>query len=167
MQKILQSRYAFSIVFYSLILAQNIMIILTMYLYNFCFEGFRAFKMKTGRDRQDDIRRAKIMRESIGDECLLMMDSNQVWDIETAISWMKDLAFVKPYFIEEPTCPDDILGHAAIARALNKIGIKVATGEVCQNKVCWRYIEECTSISSIYTLMNICLCVFFVFLGDV
>merc|ERR1719384_1273934 len=87
------------------------------------------------------------MRESIGDDCLLMMDSNQVWDIQTAIQWMKQLAFVKPYFIEEPTSPDDILGHAAIAKELNKIGVGVATGEMCQNKVMFKQLLQAKAVN--------------------
>ena len=83
----------------------------------------------------DDIRRARIMRQSIGKDCLLMADSNQVWDVSTAIEWMKQLSFADMYWIEEPTSPDDVLGHAAIAKELNKHGIGVATGEMCQNKV--------------------------------
>ena len=103
--------------------------------------------MKTGRNIDDDIRRAKIMRESIGDDCLLMMDSNQVWDVDTAILWMNKLAFVKPYFIEEPTSPDDILGHAKIAKALNKINIGVATGEMCQNKVMFKQLLQAKAVN--------------------
>ena len=86
--------------------------------------------MKTGKNLEDDKRRAKIFREEIGYDMPLMMDSNQVWDVKTAISWMTELSFAKPYFIEEPTSPDDVVGHAAIAKALNKINIGVATGLV-------------------------------------
>jgi len=110
-------------------------------------QGFRAFKMKTGRSVDDDMRRAKIMREAIGDDCVLMMDSNAVWDVATAISWMKQLSFARPYFIEEPTCPDDVLGHAEIAKELNKIGIKVATGETCQNKVMFKQLLQSKAVN--------------------
>eukprot|EP01084_Bolivina_argentea_P294788 507346_1 len=109
--------------------------------------GFRAFKMKVGRNVQDDIRRARIMRESIGDNCLLMMDSNQVWDISTAIEWMKQLAFVKPYWIEEPTSPDDIIGHKTIKDELNKLNIGVATGEMCQNKVMFKQLLQAKAVN--------------------
>src|SRR5439155_13833501 len=98
--------------------------------------GWTRFKMKVGGDLGDDIRRAGIVREEIGPENLLMMDANQRWDVETAISWMEPLAQFKPYWIEEPTSPDDILGHAAIARAVHPI--RVATGEHVQNRVMFK-----------------------------
>ena len=69
-------------------------------------------------DLQDDIRRCKIIREEIGWDRRLMMDANQVWDVSTAIDWMRELAPFKPWFIEEPTNPDDVLGHAAIAKGV-------------------------------------------------
>ena len=103
--------------------------------------------MKVGRDIDDDIRRARIMRQSIGNDCLLMMDANQVWDIQTAIAWMKQLKFANPYFIEEPTSPDDILGHAVIAKELNAIGIGVATGEMCQNKVMFKQFLQAKALN--------------------
>ena len=66
------------------------------------------------------------------------MDCNQVWEVEEAINWMHELAQFKPFWIEEPTSPDDVLGHAKIARALNPLGIGVATGEHCQNRVMFK-----------------------------
>ena len=98
--------------------------------------GWTAFKMKVGRDLEDDLRRARIVREAIGPESLLMMDANQIWDVATAISWMEPLASFRPYWIEEPTSPDDILGHAAIARAVHPI--RVATGEHVHNRVMFK-----------------------------
>ena len=83
--------------------------------------------MKVGGDLADDVRRAAIIRDEIGPERKLMMDANQVWDVGTAIERMAGLARFDPLWIEEPTSPDDILGHAAIARAVAPIG--VATGE--------------------------------------
>lgn len=82
--------------------------------------------MKVGRNRADDYRRVALIREEIGWERKLMMDANQVWDVNEAIDWMRMLAEFKPHWIEEPTSPDDVLGHATIARALAPI--KVATG---------------------------------------
>lgn len=99
-------------------------------------EGWTRFKMKVGGNVQDDIRRSKIIREMIGWENKLMMDANQVWDVPQAITWMEQLKEFKPYWIEEPTSPDDILGHALIAKAVAPI--KVATGEQCQNRVMFK-----------------------------
>jgi len=97
--------------------------------------GWTQFKLKVGRDRVDDIRRLAIVREEIGPDRVLMVDANQVWDVDQAIDWMTDLAFARPRFIEEPTSPDDILGHARILRALEPLGIGVATGEHAHNRV--------------------------------
>ena len=81
-------------------------------------EGMSNFKIKVGADIEDDIRRAQIIREEIGPDRKLMMDANQRWDVGPAIEFMKRLAVFKPTWIEEPTSPDDVLGHAAIAKAL-------------------------------------------------
>ncbi len=78
--------------------------------------GFNHIKMKVGRDLDDDIRRLTIAREVIGPDRYLMIDANQVWEVGQAIDWVKQLAFAKPYFIEEPTSPDDVVGHARSAR---------------------------------------------------
>lgn len=105
-------------------------------------KGFKSFKMKVGRDLNDDKRRAKVIRDEIGYENRLMMDANQVWDVNQAIANMTELAKFEPYWIEEPTSPDDIIGHCDIAKALAKFnngkGINVATGEVCHNKVMFK-----------------------------
>jgi len=98
--------------------------------------GWTAFKMKVGRDLGEDVRRARILRDAIGSGNLLMMDANQIWDVGTAIDWMAPLAEFNPYWIEEPTSPDDILGHAAIARAVHPI--RVATGEHVHNRVMFK-----------------------------
>ena len=100
--------------------------------------GFRHIKMKVGRDRADDIRRLTIAREVIGPDRFLMVDANQVWEIGEAIDWMNDLAFAKPFFIEEPTSPDDIAGHRAIRQAIAPV--KVATGEMCQNRIVFKQL---------------------------
>ena len=107
--------------------------------------GWTHFKMKVGRDLDDDVRRARLIREEIGPERKLMMDANQVWDVDQAIDWMKELAAFDPHWIEEPTSPDDVLGHAKIARAIAPIG--VATGEHCQNRVVFKQLLQANAIS--------------------
>ena len=106
--------------------------------------GWNHLKIKVGRDLPDDIRRATIIREEIGWERKLMVDANQVWDVPQAIAWMKELARFDPWWIEEPTSPDDVLGHAAIARAVAPIG--VATGEHCQNRVIFKQLMQAGAI---------------------
>lgn len=107
-------------------------------------EGWSHFKIKVGRDLSDDVRRSAIIREEIGPERKLMMDANQVWDVGEAIANMRALARFDPWWIEEPTSPDDILGHAAIARAIAPIG--VATGEQCQNRVIFKQLMQANAI---------------------
>jgi L-fuconate dehydratase len=106
--------------------------------------GWTHIKMKVGARLEDDIRRARIIREEIGNDRYLMMDANQKWDVGTAIRWMKSLAPFNPWWIEEPTSPDDILGHAAIARAVAPV--KVATGEHCQNRVIFKQLMQAGAI---------------------
>ncbi len=108
-------------------------------------QGWTHFKMKVGRDLDDDVRRARLIREEIGPARKLMMDANQVWDVDQAIDWMKELAAFDPHWIEEPTSPDDVLGHAKIARAIAPIG--VATGEHCQNRVVFKQLLQANAIS--------------------
>ena len=106
--------------------------------------GWSHFKIKVGRDRRDDIRRAAIIRDEIGPDRKLMMDANQVWDVDEAIDHMRELARFDPWWIEEPTSPDDVLGHAAIAKAIAPIG--VATGEQCQNRVIFKQLMQANAI---------------------
>lgn len=101
-------------------------------------QGFNKFKIKVGLNLEDDLRRCRIIREEIGEDSVLMVDANQRWEVEEAITWMKNLVDFKPFWIEEPTSPDDVLGHAAIAQALKPYGVKVATGEMCQNRVLFK-----------------------------
>ncbi len=108
--------------------------------------GWSHFKLKVGRDLADDIRRARIVREEIGPDRTLMVDANQVWDVDQAIAWMIELADFRPWWIEEPTNPDDILGHARIARALEPFGIGVATGEHGQNRVLFKQLLQARAI---------------------
>jgi len=106
--------------------------------------GWTHVKMKVGQRIEDDIRRARIVREEIGPERLLMMDANQVWEVGEAIDHVRRLAEFRPHWIEEPTSPDDVLGHAAIARAVAPI--KVATGEHCQNRVIFKQLFQADAI---------------------
>ena len=104
-------------------------------------QGFTHIKMKVGRDLEDDKRRLRIAREVIGDERYMMIDANQVWEVGQAIDWVKELQPYKPYFIEEPTSPDDVFGHKAIREAIAPV--KVATGEMCQNRIMFKqFIAE-------------------------
>jgi L-fuconate dehydratase len=107
-------------------------------------DGWSHFKVKVGRDLHDDVRRVRIIREEIGPERKLMVDANQVWDVDQAIAWMRELAPFEPWWIEEPTSPDDVLGHAAVARALAPI--RVATGEHCQNRVMFKQLLQANAI---------------------
>lgn len=75
-----------------------------------------------------------------------MVDANQVWDVNEAIDWMKKLADFKLLWIEEPTSPDDALGHAKIAEALRPLGIGVATGEACMNRVMFKQLLQANAI---------------------
>jgi len=103
--------------------------------------GFDHIKMKVGRDLEDDIRRLTIVREIIGPDRYLMIDANQVWEVPQAIEWLGKLAFARPFFIEEPTSPDDVAGHRKIREAVRPI--KVATGEMCQNRIMFKqFIAE-------------------------
>ena len=109
-------------------------------------QGWDRFKIKVGRDLQDDRRRCSIIREEIGSTRALMTDANQVWDVSQAIDWMRELAPYRPLWIEEPTSPDDILGHKAIRTALKPHGIGVATGEMCQNRVLFKQFLQADAI---------------------
>ena len=108
-------------------------------------DGWTHFKMKVGRDLDDDIRRAALIRDEIGPDSILMMDANQVWDVPQAIEWMKALSRFDPLWVEEPTSPDDILGHAAIAKAVAPVG--VATGEHCHNRVMFKQFLQAGAMS--------------------
>lgn len=101
--------------------------------------GFTHIKLKVGRDRADDVRRLRIAREVLGPDRKLMIDANQVWDVDQAIDWLEDLRFAKPWFIEEPTSPDDIEGHRRIRVAMSG-SMQVATGEMCQNRIMFKQL---------------------------
>ena len=100
--------------------------------------GFKHLKLKVGRDLEDDIRRLKIAREVCGPDINLMIDANQVWEVDQAINWVNTLSFAKPWFIEEPTSPDDIAGHKKIRENIGSI--QVATGEMCQNRIIFKQL---------------------------
>lgn len=107
-------------------------------------DGWTHLKMKVGADRGDDVRRAAILRGEIGDERFLMMDANQVWNVDDAIERTLELASFNPLWMEEPTSPDDILGHARIARAIDPIG--VATGEHVHNRIMFKQLLQADAI---------------------
>ena len=107
-------------------------------------EGWTHFKMKVGTDLEMNRRRAALMRLAIGPERTLMFDANQCWDVDEAIRQIKGLADFNPWWVEEPTSPDDVLGHATIARAVSPIGI--ATGEACQNRVIFKQLMQAGAI---------------------
>ena len=110
-------------------------------------DGWTGFKVKVGADLEDDLRRCSIVRAEIGDDRALMIDANQRWDVPQAVAWVKALAQLRPLWIEEPTSPDDVLGHAAIAAALKPLGIGVATGEHCQNRVVFKQMLQAGALS--------------------
>ncbi|OWZ61029.1 hypothetical protein AYX15_06747, partial [Cryptococcus neoformans] len=133
-------------------------------------QGFNHFKLKVGADPEDDLRRGRLIRSIIDDPanmpkdrkpidpasianknagptgCVLMVDANQVWDVPQAVEYMKKLEPLKPWFIEEPTAPDDAVGHAAIRKALKPINIGVATGEHAHNRMVFKQLLQLDAI---------------------
>ncbi len=107
-------------------------------------QGWTHFKLKVGMDPADDARRARIMREEISPTRTLMMDANQVWDVGQTIDAMRSLMPFDPWWIEEPTSPDDVLGHATIARAIAPV--RVATGEHVQNRIMFKQLLQAKAI---------------------
>jgi L-fuconate dehydratase len=107
--------------------------------------GWDHVKLKVGANLDDDLRRASIMREEIGTERKLLLDANQRWEVAEAISNMQVLAACNPWWIEEPTSPDDVLGHATIARAIAPI--QIATGEHVQNRIIFKQLLQLGAIS--------------------
>ncbi|WP_293214309.1 L-fuconate dehydratase [Parvibaculum sp.] len=106
--------------------------------------GWRHFKLKVGRNLDDDIRRATLLREAVGPDCILMMDANQIWEASEAIEWMRELARFDPWFIEEPTSPDDMIAHRQIRDAISPV--KIATGEMCQNRILFKQFMQMDAI---------------------
>ena len=114
--------------------------------------GFAHLKLKVGGDRLDDLRRVRIARESIGPGRALLLDANQVWDVDEAIEWMAQLRFADPYFIEEPTCPDDVEGHRRIREAIAPIQWRLAR---CA-KTAWRSSNSCNEGRLISVQLDAC-----------
>ncbi|WP_231515671.1 L-fuconate dehydratase [Herbidospora cretacea] len=108
-------------------------------------DGFGQIKLKVGADLDDDIRRMRIAREVCGEGFPIAIDANQRWDVGAAIHWIKALSPYSPHWVEEPTSPDDVLGHATIARAIAPI--PVATGEHVQNRVIFKQLLQTRAIS--------------------
>ena len=107
-------------------------------------EGWTHFKLKVGGTAEDDLRRAHILREELGPHNKLMMDANQKWGVEEAITRTRALAEVDPWWMEEPTSPDDILGHARIRREVAPV--RIATGEHCHNRVMFKQLLQSGAI---------------------
>jgi L-fuconate dehydratase len=107
-------------------------------------DGFDLIKLKVGADNDADIRRVALVRAEVGSGIRIAIDANQVWGVDQAIAWLKSLAPYDPYWIEEPTSPDDILGHAAIRQAVTPM--KVATGEHCHNQVMFKQLLQADAI---------------------
>jgi len=103
-------------------------------------DGFRQIKLKVGADLDDDIRRCRVARSVVGPDIRMAIDANQRWDVAEAIRWTKALAEFDPYWIEEPTSPDDVLGHATIRAAVAPV--KVATGEHVQNRIVFKQLLQ-------------------------
>ena len=106
--------------------------------------GFTQIKLKVGADLEDDVRRLRTARAAVGPDILVAVDANQRWDVDQAIEWMKHLAPFDIAWIEEPTSPDDILGHATIARAVAPI--PVATGEHAQNRIVVKQLLQANAL---------------------
>jgi L-fuconate dehydratase len=108
-------------------------------------DGWRHFKVKVGTSLADDAHRLALVRGEIGPGAKLMIDANQAWDVPQAIEWVRALSSFDLWWIEEPTSPDDVLGHAAIARGVAPVG--VATGEHCANRVIFKQLLQAGAIS--------------------
>ena len=107
-------------------------------------EGFRHIKIKVGESIEDDVRRCRIARETIGNDIKLMIDANQIWEVGEAIERIHRLERFAPWFVEEPTSPDDVLGHKTIRDSLN--GVLVASGEHCQNRILFKQFVRSDAI---------------------
>jgi len=114
-------------------------------------DGFDMIKLKVGADIADDLRRFRAARTAVGPGVRIAVDANQRWDVPEAIDWMKQLASLDPYWIEEPTSPDEVLGHATIRNGLLVAGpgggpIRVATGEHVHNRVMFKQLLQADAI---------------------
>jgi L-fuconate dehydratase len=107
-------------------------------------DGWKYIKIKVGYNLEDDIRRLNIVRNTIGKNCKLMIDANQMWDVDQAIEWINHLKQFDIWWIEEPTNPDDVIGHSKIRDAIHPI--KIATGEHCQNRILFKQFMQSKAI---------------------
>ena len=103
-------------------------------------DGFTQIKLKVGANVDDDIRRLGIARAAVGPDVAIAVDANQTWDVEEAVKWIAELARFDLAWVEEPTSPDDILGHAEIARQIHPV--PVATGEHAANRVIFKQMLQ-------------------------
>jgi len=108
-------------------------------------DGFGQIKLKVGADLEADVRRMALARAAVGPDVRIAIDANQRWDVDDAVSWIKALAGYQPWWVEEPTSPDDVLGHAAIARRVAPI--RLATGEHVQNRVVFKQMLQADAVS--------------------
>ena len=106
-------------------------------------EGFRTIKLKVGLSVEDDVRRCRLVREAVGPDVAIAVDANQRWDVHAAIDWLRRLEGFDLAWIEEPTSPDDVLGHAAIRRA---VSVPVSTGEHTQNRVMFKQLFQAGAV---------------------
>jgi L-fuconate dehydratase len=107
-------------------------------------DGFTQIKLKVGADLADDIRRMKAAREAVGPDIRIAIDANQRWDVMQAVAWIRELERFDPYWIEEPTSPDDVLGHSLIRRSVAPV--KVATGEHVQNRIVFKQLIQARAL---------------------
>ena len=107
-------------------------------------DGFRQIKLKVGADRADDVRRLRLAREAVGPSIGIAVDANQRWDRDEAVDWIRDLAPFDLAWVEEPTNPDDVLSHAAIASAISPI--PVATGEHAANRIMFKQLRQADAL---------------------
>jgi L-fuconate dehydratase len=110
-------------------------------------QGFRTIKLKVGLNVDDDVRRCRIAREAVGNSVAIAIDANQRWDVDTAIPWLRKLADFNIAWIEEPTSPDDILGHAKIRRGIAPM--PVSTGEHTHNRVMFKQLFQAGAVDLI------------------
>jgi L-fuconate dehydratase len=108
-------------------------------------DGFGQIKLKVGADLEADKRRLALARAAVGPDVRIAIDANQRWDVDEAVGWINALAAHRPWWVEEPTSPDDVLGHAAILRRIAPI--RVATGEHVQNRVVFKQLLQADAVS--------------------
>jgi L-fuconate dehydratase len=108
-------------------------------------DGYKLIKLKCGGTLEDDKRRLRLAREAVGPDIKISIDANQVWDVNQAIEWIKGIGDVNLHWVEEPTNPDDVLGHAAIAKAIAPV--RVATGEHGMNRIIFKQMLQAKSFS--------------------